>query len=72
MYEGICDAIHKELDLLDEKYSKGTQLNMQDLETIDSMAHALKCLATYDAMKGGYTRKPRTERYSYDDGYRRY
>jgi hypothetical protein len=72
MYEAICDAIHKELDLLDEKYAKGTQLNMQDLETIDSMAHALKSLATYDAMKGGYTRRSRTERYPYEESYRRY
>lgn len=52
MYEGICEAIHKEMDMLDEKYSKGTQLSGQDLEHIDKMAHALKSLATYDAMKG--------------------
>lgn len=52
MFEGICEAIRKEMDLLDEKYAKGTQLSGQDLEHIDMMAHALKSLATYDAMKG--------------------
>lgn len=52
MFEGICEAIHKEMDVLDDKYSKGTQLSGQDLEHIDKMAHALKSLATYDAMKG--------------------
>ena len=52
MFEGICEAIHKELELLDEKYSKGTQLSGQDLEHIDKMAHALKSLKTYEAMDG--------------------
>lgn len=52
MFEGICEAIHKELDILEDKYDKGTQLSGQDLEHIDKMAHALKSLATYDAMKG--------------------
>jgi len=58
MYEGICDAIHRELEVLEEKYSKGTQLSGQDLEHIDKMAHALKCLKTYEAMHG----------HSFDDG----
>ena len=52
MFEGICEAIHKEMDMLDDKYAKGTQLSKNDLEDIDKMAHALKSLATYDAMKG--------------------
>ena len=52
MYEAICEAIHKEMDVLEDKYAKGTQLSGQDLEHIDKMAHALKSLATYDAMKG--------------------
>ena len=52
MYDAICEAIHRELDGLEDKYSKGTQLSGQDLEHIDKMAHALKSLATYDAMKG--------------------
>ena len=48
MFEGICEAIHKEMDLLEEKYEKGTQLSGQDLEHIDKMAHALKSLKTYE------------------------
>lgn len=52
MFEGICEAIHKEMDMLDDKYSKGTQLSAQDLEHIDKMAHALKSLRTYEAMAG--------------------
>ena len=53
MFEGICEAIHREMDRLDQKYANGNaQLNSQDLENIDKMAHALKSLATYDAMKG--------------------
>ena len=53
MFDGICEALHNELDQLDEKYSKGNgQLNMQDLETIDKATHALKCMATIEAMKG--------------------
>lgn len=53
MFEGICEALHHELDQLDEKYSKGNgQMNMQDLETINKATHALKSLATYEAMKG--------------------
>ena len=52
MFEGICEAIHKEMDILDDKYSKGTQLSAQDLEHIDKMAHALKSLKTYEAMAG--------------------
>lgn len=52
MFEGICEAIHKEMDMLDDKYSKGTQLSGQDLEHIDKMAHALKSLKAYEAMAG--------------------
>jgi hypothetical protein len=52
MFDGICDAIHRELDVLEDKYSKGTQLSGQDLEHIDKMAHALKSLKTYEAMEG--------------------
>jgi len=53
MFEGICEAIHRELDALDEKYSKGNgQMTMQDLETIDKATHTLKSIAGYEAMKG--------------------
>ena len=77
MFEGICEAIHKEMDALDDKYSKGTQLSTQDLEHIDLMAHALKSLATYEAMKtggdcGGSYAKLRSRQRYYRDEDRRY
>ena len=54
MFEGIFEAIHREMDALEEKYSSGVNpMNSQDLEHIDTMAHALKCIATYEAMVGG-------------------
>ena len=50
MYPNICDALHREMSVLEEKYANGTQLSMKDLEDIDIIAHALKSLATYSAM----------------------
>ena len=52
MFDGICEALHREMEQLDEKFSKGAQMNGQELEHIDKMAHALKSLATYEAMQG--------------------
>jgi hypothetical protein len=52
MFEGICEALHREMDHLDEKLANGGQMSSQDLEHIDKMAHALKSLETYKAMKG--------------------
>ena len=57
MYESICDALRRELDMMDEKYSGGATLSDKDLEDIDKMAHALKSLATYKAMTEGYERR---------------
>lgn len=68
MYRAISDAIHRELDMLEERFSNGANINNADLDMIDKAAHALKCLATYEAMTEGdyeYKRK----RY---DSYRRY
>ena len=52
MFDGICEALHMEMEGLEEKYSKGARLNPQDLEHIDKMAHALKSLKAYEAMEG--------------------
>lgn len=52
MFNGICEAIHRELRSMDEKYSNGTQLSSKDLEDIDKMAHALKSLTAYESMIG--------------------
>ena len=88
MFRSICEAIHKELDQLEDKYSSGAQLSPKDLEDIDKMGHALKSLKTYEAMEGNSEydggsyargRSRMTGRYisrddGYDsrDGYRRY
>ena len=76
MYEAISDAILRELDILEDKYSDGKiQMSGQDLEHIDTMAHAMKCLATYDAMiKGSRTNRRYRESYytpSESEGYTR-
>lgn len=52
MFDRIYDILHREINELDEKYGNGGQLTNQDLEHIDKIAHALKCMATYDAMVG--------------------
>ena len=52
MFRAICEAIHREMDQLEEKYNTGAQLSAKDLEDIDKMAHALKSLKAYEAMEG--------------------
>ena len=79
MFEGICEALHREMDMLEEKYSNGkSPMNAQDLEHIDKMAHALKSLKTYEAMTGNSEydggsyargRSRMTGRYISRDGY---
>lgn len=52
MFDGICEAIHKEMEGLEKKYAEGAPMTVSDLEHIDKMAHALKSIAGYEAMKG--------------------
>ena len=52
MFNGICEALHRELLELDEKLAKGVKMNVAELEQIDKMSLALKSLATYEAMSG--------------------
>lgn len=77
MFEGICESLMRELETIEEKVTKG-QMNSQDLDHIDKIAHALKSLKTYEAMEGhseygdSYARgrSRMTGRYiSRDDGY---
>ena len=78
MFERICDTLHREMEMIEEKYADGkTPMNASDLDHIDKMAHALKSLATYDAMKGNSEygdsyargRSRMTGRYISRDGY---
>ena len=67
MYNGIMDALHRELSMMDERYASAkTPMTGQDLEIVDKVAHAMKCIATYEAMQNAESR--RYER----DYYRRY
>lgn len=52
MFESLEKNMCKELEALDQKIKSGTEMSMQDLEKADKLAHALKSLATYSAMKG--------------------
>ena len=66
MYEGICEAINREMEELEKKYKSGAQLTAKDLEDIDKMAHALKSLKTYEAMDGNSEYDGGSYRGSYD------
>ena len=74
MFDIICDALHGEMKRLEEKYSGGAQMSDADLKDIDTMAHALKCIATYEAMKGEPVERVRRTRYTREPEYeyRRY
>ena len=53
MFDGIVEAMHRELEHIEQKLSDGkTSMSNSDLDDVDKLAHALKCLATYEAMKG--------------------
>ena len=82
MFDGICEALYRELEMLDNKLQGGkAPMNTQDLENIDKMAHALKSLKACEAMEGqseygsgdSYARgrSRTTGRYMSRDGYSR-
>ena len=51
-YEHLEEAMCKELEKLDKKYSNETgEMTVQDAEKVDLLYHALKSAATYHAMK---------------------
>lgn len=51
-YEHLKEAMCKELDKLDRKYSVDIpEMNVQDVERADVLFHALKSAATYYAME---------------------
>ena len=49
--EAIEKSLCRELDAIEHKLEGGQEMSIQDLEKIDKIAHAMKCLATYKAMK---------------------
>ena len=50
-HEILEQKMCKELETLEEKFRGGVEMSMSDLDKIDKLYHALKCKATYDAMK---------------------
>lgn len=50
-YEGLEKAMCKELETIERRIASGAEMTLQDLEKVDKLAHALKSLATYNAMK---------------------
>jgi len=50
-HEILEQKMCKELDVLEQKYQQGQEMSIQDLEKIDKLYHALKSMATYNAMK---------------------
>lgn len=73
-YSGIEKVMCKELETYSQRFNGGVEMSLSDLEKIDMIAHALKSLAAYEAMKvededeeeevsGRRGRSPRTGRY---------
>lgn len=53
MFDNLCRAVHRELSMLDEKFTDpNAQMSGQELDHIDKMTHTLKSLAAYEAMEG--------------------
>lgn len=73
MFDGIMDSIHREMEMLDQKYSaEKTSMTVADLEHIDKMAHALKCIVGYEMyLRSSEDSGSYRDRRRYD-GYRRY
>ena len=65
-YENLEEAMCRELEKMDKKYASGAELNAQDAGMVDTLYHALKCAATYHAMKDadGWEEKDASGRYS--------
>lgn len=69
MFDGICEALHREMDQLDEKFANGAKMNAQELDTIDRIAHTLKSIAGYEMARknsewdNSYARSRTTGRY---------
>ena len=52
-YENLEEAMCKELEMIQARYAQNPAMEMsiQDLEKVDKLYHALKSMATYNAMK---------------------
>jgi len=50
-FEALEKAMCKELETLEQKLKGSAEMSIQDLDKVDKLAHAMKSLATYKAMK---------------------
>jgi len=50
-FEALEKQMCKELEAIEHKLQGGTEMSETDLKQIDMLAHAMKSLATYTAMK---------------------
>lgn len=50
-FEALEKAMCRELEAIEQKLQGGTEMSIQDLDKADKLAHAMKSLATYKAMK---------------------
>lgn len=53
MFENIENVLIDELEMVNEQYKDGHEINSGDLEKVDKVSHALKCLVTCKAMMDG-------------------
>ena len=66
-YDVIAKKLSDELDSIERKFSNGEGMTNSDLDKIDKITHAMKCLATYRAMVNAEERSGKMTR-SYDNG----
>ena len=50
-FEALEKTMCRELETLEQKVSGGNEMSVQELDKIDKLVHAMKSLATYNAMK---------------------
>lgn len=62
MLHGLCRALTEELETISEKIHKAGGMSAGDLDTVDKLSHALKCVKTVLAMTEA------EDDYSYDGG----
>lgn len=67
-YMILENKLCKELELLEEKYRTGAEMSEGDLRKIDLLAHAMKSLATYTAMKQGEMSQYNNNSYAMNGG----
>lgn len=53
MFENIENVLFDELEMINEQYKDGHEINAGDLEKVDKISHALKCMVTCKAMMDG-------------------